>query len=88
MAGVLSVEVVSREAVVWKGEAKYLRARTADGDLGIMPGHIATMALLAEDGELVIDPADGSERKTSRLQEGFLTVAGDRVSIAAKSAEF
>lgn len=81
----LNVEVVSRESVVWTGEARYVRARTANGEMGIMPGHVATMALLAEDGELVIDPVDG-ERTVTRLQEGFLTVAQDRVVIAAKHA--
>lgn len=81
----LKVEVVSRASVVWVGEAKYLRARTVDGDIGIMPGHIPTMALLAEDGELLIESVDG-EKKVTRLQEGFLTVSNDRVTIAAKHA--
>ncbi|MDN5605680.1 F0F1 ATP synthase subunit epsilon [Rothia sp. HC945] len=85
MASVLKVEVVSREAVVWKGEAKYVRARTAAGDIGVLAGHAPTLALLAEDGELVIDPVDG-ERKTARLQEGFLTVSNDSVVIAATSS--
>ncbi|MCT1368253.1 MULTISPECIES: F0F1 ATP synthase subunit epsilon [Kocuria] len=86
MAAVLNVEVVSRESVVWQGEAKYVRARTAAGDIGVMAGHQPTLALLSEDGELVIDPVDG-ERKTARLHEGFLTVSNNRVVIAAKSAD-
>lgn len=81
----LKVEVVSREHKVWNGEAKYVRARTLDGDIGIMPGHIPTMALLAEDGELVIEPVSG-EKIVTRLHEGFLTVSNDRVTIAAKHA--
>ena len=81
----LNVEVVSREKVVWVGEAKYLRARTLDGDIGVMPGHIPTMALLAEDGEMVIEPVSG-EKIVTRLQEGFLTVSNDKVVIAAKHA--
>ncbi|WP_129359890.1 MULTISPECIES: F0F1 ATP synthase subunit epsilon [Micrococcaceae] len=85
MAPVLKVEVVSREAVVWQGEAKYVRARTAAGDIGVLAGHAPTLALLADDGELVIDPVDG-ERKTARLQEGFLTVSNDTVVIAATSS--
>ncbi|WP_421082889.1 F0F1 ATP synthase subunit epsilon [Rothia nasimurium] len=82
----LKVEVVSREHIVWVGEAKYVRARTVDGDLGIMPGHIPTMALLADDGELLIEATNG-EKKTTRLNEGFLTVSNDRVTIAAKHAK-
>ncbi|GGH59127.1 F0F1 ATP synthase subunit epsilon [Rothia aerolata] len=82
----LQVEVVSREHKVWEGEAKYVRARTADGDIGVLPGHIPTMALLAEDGELLIEPVSG-EKIVTRLQEGFLTVSNDRVTIAAKHAQ-
>lgn len=82
----LKVEVVSREKKVWEGEAKYIRARTLSGDLGIMPGHIPTMALLADDGELVIEPTSG-EKIVTRLREGFLTVSNDRVVIAAKHAK-
>ena len=48
----LTVEVVSRERVVWTGEASYVRVRTVEGDLGISPGLIPTCALLAEDGEM------------------------------------
>ena len=70
---------------MWVGEAKYLRARTLDGDIGVMPGHIPTMALLAEDGEMVIEPVSG-EKIVTRLQEGFLTVSNDKVIIAAKHA--
>ncbi|MFW0108600.1 F0F1 ATP synthase subunit epsilon [Rothia sp. P6271] len=82
----LKVEVVSREHRVWEGEAKYVRARTVTGDLGILPGHIPTCVLLAEDGELYIEPVSG-EPMTTTLQEGFLTVSNDRVTIAAKHAK-
>lgn len=83
---VLKVEVVSRESVVWSGEASYVRARTAEGQIGIMPGHAPLMALLSDDGELVIDPVEG-QRQTARLHEGFLTISNDRVTIAASSAD-
>ena len=60
----LYVEVVSRERTVWKGEASYARVRTVDGELGIMPGLIPTLALLAEDGEMLIRPVEGEEIRT------------------------
>lgn len=82
----LKVEVVSREHIVWVGEAKYVRARTLEGDLGILPGHVPTIALLAQDGELLIEPLEG-EPMTTRLNSGFLTVSNDRVTIAAKHAQ-
>lgn len=82
----LKVEVVSRERVIWEGEAKYVRARTLAGDIGILPGHIATMALLADDGELLIEPVSG-EKQITRLHEGFLTVSNDLVTIATTTAD-
>ena len=83
----LTVEVVSRERVVWTGEASYVRVRTVEGDLGISPGLIPTCALLAEDGEMLLRPEDGQDLKT-RLHQGFMTVSNDKVTIAAKHADF
>lgn len=82
----LKVEVVSRERTVWTGEAKYVRARSVSGDLGILPGMIPTCALLAQDGELLIEPVEGETIKTV-LNAGFLTVSNDHVTIAAKHAQ-
>ena len=82
----LTVEVVSRERVVWTGEASYVRVRTVEGDLGISPGLIPTCALLAEDGEMLLRPVDGPDLKT-RLHQGFMTVSNDKVTIAAKHAD-
>ncbi|TEA44514.1 F0F1 ATP synthase subunit epsilon [Rothia aeria] len=83
----LTVEVVSRERVVWTGEASYVRVRTVEGDLGISPGLIPTCALLAEDGEMLLRPVGGQDLKT-RLHQGFVTVSNDKVTIAAKHADF
>ena len=89
----LTVEVVSRERVVWTGEASYVRVRTVEGDLGISPGLIPTCALLAEEGMVVtafllkLRPVDGQDLKT-RLHQGFMTVSNDKVTIAAKHADF
>ena len=83
----LTVEVVSRERVVWTGEASYVRVRTVEGDLGISPGLIPTCALLAEDGAMLLRPVDGQDLKT-RLHQGFMTVSNDKVTIAAKHADF
>lgn len=83
----LTVEVVSRERVVWTGKASYVRVRTVEGDLGISPGLIPTCALLAEDGEMLLRPVDGQDLKT-RLHQGFVTVSNDKVTIAAKHADF
>ena len=47
---------------------------------------IPTCTLLAQDGELLIEPVDGEPIKTI-LNAGFLTVSNDHVTIAAKHAD-
>ena len=47
---------------------------------------IPTCTLLAQDGELLIEPVEGEVIKTT-LNSGFLTVSNDHVTIAAKHAQ-
>lgn len=82
----LAVEVVSRDCVVWRGDATYVRTRTVDGELGIQPGLIPTCAILADEGELLIRPIDGG-KITTRLHDGFVTVTNNKVTIATSHAD-
>lgn len=81
----LHVEVVSPESEVWSGEATLVVARTTEGDLGILPGHAPLLAVLAP-GLVTVTPPDGQPVSTLVLG-GFLSVADDRVSVLAESAE-
>jgi len=80
----LKVEVVSRERVVWTGEAKYVRARSVSGDLGILPGMIPTCTLLAQDGELLIEPVEGEVIKTVPEDQIVETLIEEATRIAAE----
>ena len=40
MVSQLEVQLVDSDEIVWTGAAQMVRARSIDGDLGIMPGHI------------------------------------------------
>ena len=85
MSEPMQVEVVSADRVVWSGGATMVKAKTVDGDIGILRGHTPVLSLLseaiieitAEDGHTVFAVADG----------GFLSVAHDRVSILSEHAE-
>lgn len=80
----LQVELVAADRVVWSGEATMVVARTTEGDVGVLRGHAPLLSLLVDavveivttDDEVVIAAADG----------GFLSVAGDRVSILSQHA--
>ncbi|MBW4095948.1 MAG: F0F1 ATP synthase subunit epsilon [Acidobacteria bacterium] len=80
----LQVEIVAADHFVFSGAATLVKARTADGEIGIMPGHSPLLAILAE-GELEIVPVDG-ERLHVRVSGGFFSVDSNKVVIVADNA--
>ena len=81
----LQVELVAAERVVWSGEATFIVARTAEGELGALPGHSPVMSIL-KPSVVEIATADG-ERVKAAVADGFLSIANDRVSILSEEAE-
>ena len=84
----MRVGLVSPERALWEGEAESVYARTLDGELGILPGHIPTLVVLAEQGTVRIQPAGGEPLVVAAVSGGFLSVSGDGVSILAETAVF
>lgn len=82
---VLDVQVVATDHAVWEGEAKSIRGRTIDGDVGILPGHTPVLAVLVE-GELVIEPVEGPAL-TATVSGGFFSVDSDKVTVVADDAD-
>ncbi|MFT4189629.1 MAG: F0F1 ATP synthase subunit epsilon [Aeromicrobium sp.] len=82
MAGVLQVELVAADRVVWSGEAERVLARTASGDLGVLANHAPLLSVLVP-GVVEIESADG-ERVRAAVGEGFLSVADNRVSVLSE----
>jgi F-type H+-transporting ATPase subunit epsilon len=81
----LNVAVVSAERELWTGEATQVIARTTEGEIGILPGHEPVLAILAP-GESRVTATDGTV-VTARVEDGFLSVQGDTVTIVAGTAE-
>jgi F-type H+-transporting ATPase subunit epsilon len=79
----LTVELVAADRKVWSGTASQVLARTADGEIGILPGHAPLLGLLVQGGVRIVGP-DGPV--TARVDGGFLSVDHDRVTIVAESA--
>lgn len=80
----LQVELVAADRKVWSGEASMVKARTIEGELGILPGHTPLLGVLVT-GDVAIH-GDGGEQ-TVTIDSGFLSVDHDRVTIVADSAE-
>jgi F-type H+-transporting ATPase subunit epsilon len=81
----LNVAVVSAERELWTGEATQVIARTTEGEIGILTGHEPVLAILAP-GESRVTATDGTG-VTARVEDGFLSVQGDTVTIVAGTAE-
>lgn len=81
----LKVEMVAADRKVWEGEAKFVRARSIAGELGILPGHTPLLGVLVE-GEVAIESLEG-ERRTVSVDGGFLSVDSNVVTIVAEHVD-
>ena len=87
MANAMHVELVSVERALWSGDATAVFARTTEGELGILPGHIPLLGALEPGWVVRIDRVDEGELKVA-VHGGFLSVREDGVSVLAEMAEF
>lgn len=85
MADPLEVELVAPDRTLWTGEATMVIARTAEGEVGILPNHAPLLGALAN-GPVVIHEAGGGS-VVAAVHGGFLSVADNRVGILVELAE-
>lgn len=81
----LHVELVSVERQVWSGEATQVTARTTEGEIGILPGHIPLLGQLAEGHQVRIAQQSGGDVLVD-VNGGFLSVTDEGVTILAEQA--
>jgi F-type H+-transporting ATPase subunit epsilon len=86
MAASMHVELVSVERPIWSGEATAVFARTMDGELGVLPGHMPLLGALEPGWVVRIDPVEGDALRVA-VHGGFLSVRKDGVSVLAEMAE-
>jgi len=80
----LQIELVAADRVVWSGQASQVSARTVAGDLGVLSGHAPLLSLLVP-GVVEITPLEGDVVRAA-VEEGFLSVADNHVSILSEDA--
>lgn len=81
----MRVELVAADRLVWSGEATQVIARTTEGDVGVLPNHAPMLSLMV-DGVVDVTTAEG-ETWIAAVDAGFLSVAGNRISVLAEHAE-
>ena len=88
MSKKLFVEIVSPEHEVWAGEGDMVIAKTVEGEIGVQPGHVPVLSLLAHDAVVRVLGARETGEVRVAAHSGFISVSGEgRVSILAETAE-
>jgi F-type H+-transporting ATPase subunit epsilon len=80
----LDVDLVAADRTIWSGEARMVSAPSAEGEVGILPGHTPLLAVLRR-GEVRVIPVSGEVVRTD-VEAGFLSVDGDRVTVVSDTA--
>jgi F-type H+-transporting ATPase subunit epsilon len=81
----MQVDLVAPDRMVWSGEAEFVRARTVDGEIGILPRHIPLLGVLVEAPVTIRRSGEGE--LVANVTGGFLSVSADGVKILAESVE-
>jgi F-type H+-transporting ATPase subunit epsilon len=81
----LNVDLVAADRKIWSGTATMVVARTLEGEIGILPGHVPVLGVL-ETGPVRVKTADG-ETIVAAVHGGFLSVADNVVTVLAEVAE-
>lgn len=78
----LTVTVISPEAVLFEGTTDSVVAPAFDGELGILTGHAPMMTLLGK-GTLRI----GGSQRSYAIEGGFLQVVDNQVRVVTERAQ-
>jgi F-type H+-transporting ATPase subunit epsilon len=81
----MQVDLVAPDRMVWSGEAEFVRARTSEGEIGILPRHIPLLGVLAEAPVVIRRVGEGE--LVANVTGGFLSVSAEGVKILAESVE-
>jgi F-type H+-transporting ATPase subunit epsilon len=85
----LKVELVSPERIAYSGDAKMVIARTVEGDIAFLPGHVPFIGILETYPVRVLQEDD--QAQIIAVHQGFVEVATDgedtRVTILSDVCE-
>ena len=76
------VSVVTQIKKVLEQEAGYLRLRTSEGDIGILPNHAPLVAELSM-GKMEIESPNKDRRDIYFLSGGFLEISDNQATVIA-----
>lgn len=83
----MTVQVVTPDGIVYDHHAAFVQVRTAEGELGILPGHTSLIAVLSVDELKVRRIDDEKHVDWVAVNGGVIEVSEDTIHIIADSAE-
>jgi len=83
MAGTIKLEIVTPEAKIFSDDVDMITLTGGEGEMGILPQHMALMTQLVE-GEITV--RKGAENIFLAVGDGFVQVTGEKVSILTDMA--
>jgi F-type H+-transporting ATPase subunit epsilon len=83
MAGTIKLEIVTPEAKTYSEDVNMVTLTGTEGEMGILPGHMALMTQLVA-GEIIVNK--GAETISLAVGDGFVQVTGERVAVLTDMA--
>ena len=83
MAGTIKLEIVTPEAKTYSEDVNMVTLTGTEGEMGILPGHMALMTQLVA-GEIIVNK--GAETISLAVGDGFVEITGDHVAILTDMA--
>lgn len=81
----MKFSLVTPQELLAEQEAKHVVLPGSEGDFGVLDGHMALIATLREDAELLVEDAQG-KKKTYTVSGGFADVNAEGVTVLAEKA--
>ena len=87
MIAQMTVQIVTPDGLVYDHHAAFVSVKTIDGELGILPRHINTIAVLEVDQVKVRRVDDDKHIDWVAVNGGIIEIADNVITIVADSAE-
>ncbi|MBZ2135031.1 F0F1 ATP synthase subunit epsilon [Streptococcus gordonii] len=87
MMAQMTVQIVTPDGLVYDHHAAFVSVKTIDGELGILPRHINTIAVLEVDQVKVRRVDDDKHIDWIAVNGGIIEIADNVINIVADSAE-
>lgn len=85
MENLITCEIVTPERLLYKGEASFVAAPAAGGEIGVLPQHSPFVSTLKA-GEIRIKTAGSKEAQRFVIAGGYVEVKDNRVIVLADHA--